>query len=120
VSLFQLGNFTLASGAPSAWKIECDALTAEDWDCLAFLGLRIVPSFGSVVGVPRGGLPFARAMSQYVTSGPRLIVDDVFTTGGSLLPFMDGERGSIALVAFARNPTPPWLYTIFQCSGGVT
>ena len=28
MDLFQLGNFTLRSGAKSHWKIECDALSA--------------------------------------------------------------------------------------------
>lgn len=117
IGLFQLGNFKLASGEVSMWKIECDALTEDDWDCLAAMAAKIVPYFGSVVGVPQGGLPFAKALRMYVTAGPRLVVDDVFTTGGSLRKIM--QDGDLAVVAFARNPPPPWLCVVWQLSGGV-
>lgn len=30
VNLFRLEDFTLSSGMPSAWKIDCDALTLDD------------------------------------------------------------------------------------------
>jgi orotate phosphoribosyltransferase len=113
-SLFQIGDFTLASGKSSLWKIECDGLTDEDWDCLAMLGWAKVPDFGSVVGVPRGGLKFAKAMEDYATAGPRLVVDDVFTTGESIRKVM--RDGDLALVAFNRATTPPpsWLYSIWS------
>lgn len=115
MSLFQLGNFTLASGQTSPWKLECDALDDGDWECLAYLGSRIVPSFGSVIGVPRGGLPFAKAMEKYITDGPRLVVDDVFTTGKSLAPYLN--EYTFALVVFARtNPPSPWLYSVLRLS----
>lgn len=115
MSLFQLGKFILASGQESRWKLEADALDDGDWECLAYLGSQIVPAFGSVVGVPRGGLAFARAMEKYATSGPRLVVDDVFTTGGSLRKILEAEEddGFFALVAFARKPPPSWLYAVW-------
>lgn len=108
--LFQLGNYVLASGLPSCWKLECDALGDDDWECLAYLGSRKVPQFGSVVGVPRGGLEFARAMEKYKTVGPRLVVDDVFTTGGTLMKFVRPD--DLVLVAFARSAPPAWVRVI--------
>ena len=35
MTLLQEGNFTLASGKTSEFKIECDALTQEDWSTAA-------------------------------------------------------------------------------------
>ncbi len=53
-NLFIRQNFILHSGKPSDFKIECDALTDDDWECLAYLIAKRV-SFSSVVGVPNGG-----------------------------------------------------------------
>ena len=64
-TLFQTGDFTLRSGVQSAWKIECDALTLEDWRGLAAMAVERLPPFGRVEGVPRGGLPFADALQGY-------------------------------------------------------
>ena len=35
MNLFQLGKFTSHAGKELNWKIECDALTDADWECLA-------------------------------------------------------------------------------------
>ena len=113
MSLFQLGKFMLASGQMSLWKIECDNLDDGDWECLAYLAACRVPQFRTVIGIPRGGLKFAEAISPYrSSSGPRLVVDDVFTTGTSIKQMM--RDGDIALVAFARAKPPPWLYTVLE------
>ncbi len=107
MALFQPGYFTLASGQPSLWKLEADTLTDDDWGVLAHLAYDRLPPYGEVRGVPRGGLPFAKALRAY-SSGPdfpTLIADDVYTTGGSIRKIM--REGDLAVVAFARNPTPP-------------
>lgn len=109
MTLFQTGDFTLASGQQSRWKIECDALTTEDWQGLAAIAAEILPPFCSVHGVPRGGYPFAEALEPYITpnSSPVLIADDVWTTGGSWHKFVKSiytGRPTIGVVAFARKP----------------
>lgn len=118
MNLFQLGNFTLHSGQPSRWKIEMDALTPDDWGCLAVMmmdTLKPYPAFSEIIGVPRGGLPLARAfgecrLAMYPRS-PRLIVDDVLTTGKSITALM--QPGDLGWVVFARGPCPPGVRALF-------
>ncbi len=105
-AVFQRGDFLLAGGSRSSWKIECDALTSEDWATLAMMAVEQGLTFSGALGVPRGGLLFAEALRPYVSDGPVLIVDDVLTTGGSILRLMAEHPGSIGLVAFARGPLP--------------
>lgn len=116
VSLFQSGTFILNSGKHSPWKIDCDALTAEDIATLAEMISHRISNFGSVEGVPRGGLRLAEAMKKYVTQGPLLIVDDVLTTGGSMDHHRAG-RHALGAVIFARGLCPAWITSIFQIVG---
>ncbi len=112
--LFRAAPFTSHGGEELTWKIECDGLTEGDWEAMALIYMESrPPAFGDVWGVPRGGLPLARALRRYVTTGPRLIVDDVLTTGGSILGAMrEHDRG---LVAFSRaRALPARVSAIFQ------
>ena len=34
-NLFTSGDFISHAGLPLKWKIECDAIRPEEWDCLA-------------------------------------------------------------------------------------
>lgn len=127
-ALFQIGDFTLASGQKSRWKIECDGLTPTDWDALALMTMERFPHrFVEVVGVPRGGVPYADALDLYTdlgaTSRRALVVDDVWTTGGSMQRFIDQHDELVALdsmghldraVVFARNPVPEGVVALFQ------
>jgi orotate phosphoribosyltransferase len=121
MSLFRLGDFTLHSGSQSRWKIDCDALSPQDWEALAVMLVERLPAFGLVVGVPEGGLPLADALGKYADSvGPVLVVDDVLTTGRS----MEEERefllkrykpeDNLGAVVFARGPCPDWVYPLFR------
>ena len=111
--LFQLGNFKLHSGQRSFFKIDCDYLIDSDLECLAKIASEFLPKFGTVVGIPSGGLLFAEKMRAYSTSlYPRLLVDDVYTTGRSMEDFQRG--GDIGLVIFAREKCPNWIYPIFK------
>ena len=116
MALFRTGIFTLHSGDTSTLKIDCDALTVDDWETISVQVAQRF-KFGSVVGVPSGGIPFARAMLPYVEDDIRytLIVDDVLTTGAS----MEHERArcsgrTIGVVLFARGPCPEWIHPVFR------
>lgn len=122
-SLFQTGDFTLASGQKSAWKIECDALTADDWAALAVMLVERLPEFCGVHGVPRGGIPLMKALvpHQRIGAALPLVVDDVWTTGGSMETFIRNKRDAgqlgdevLRAVVFARNPTPAAVVALFQ------
>lgn len=124
-ALFQIGDFTLASGQKSSWKIECDALTKDDWAALALMLVERLPEpFSLVLGVPRGGLPFADALRHYTANeGYVLVVDDVWTTGRSMQRYIDADVQRVEThrikraVAFARSPTPPGVVALFRTHG---
>jgi orotate phosphoribosyltransferase len=114
-ALFQTGDFTLRSGQRSRWKIACDALTTDDWKTLAMMAAEILPPFGRVEAVPRGGLLFAISLNKYINpdSSVLLICEDVVTTGGSVERIRDG-RDAIGVCVFARGPVPSWVTPLFQ------
>ena len=113
--LFQSGDFVLHSGASSGFKIDCDALTDDDWETLA----RIVAGrtkFGAVYGVPSGGERFADALQKYIdpSESTTLLVDDVLTTGASMEAARKLTPGVVlGVVVFARGACPPWIWPIF-------
>lgn len=115
MSLFRLGDYTLASGRRSAWKIDCDGLDDDDWAALARMVAEMLKDtpFSAVEGVPRGGLPFARALERYrSTSGGLLIAEDVVTTGGSMERHRGGREAQ-GVVVFSRGGAPAWVRPLF-------
>lgn len=124
-NLFKLGTFIAAGGDRLAWKIECDALTPEDWATIAKAMSDRIPPFGTVCGMLRGGTPLADAMRQYATHGNAnvLVCDDVWTTGKSMRNFVGARnlehwhglvvfaRGELDanIQCFMQHPVPPWL-----------
>lgn len=118
MNLFQFGDFTLRSGAKSKWKIECDALTLEDWESLAAMAVERLSPFSRVYGVPRGGIPFADALRKYATVGPVLIAEDVCTTGGSMTRYVQELKlhmeSCIGVCAFQRGPDVSWVTPVFK------
>lgn len=123
MNLYQHGDFTLNSGAKSTFKIECDALTDEDWVGIAHMIHLILLAkdepFCTVEGVPRGGLKLAKQMEKYRSSidssyGVHLICDDVLTTGESMerarTAYQKREISSVIGVVYkARGPYPSWI-----------
>lgn len=90
MSLFQCGQFRLHSGGVSDFKIECDALTSQDWCAIAQQVAKIHPIASEIIGIPTGGELFAENLRLYVDivpTGPRIVVDDVLTTGASFKPY---------------------------------
>lgn len=126
MSLFNRGSFTLHSGQQSDWLIDCDALTEEDLDALAYI-FSTYQSYQSVVSIPTGGDRFARALRRYQQPRPLmqplpivLIADDVLTTGSSFAStrrniLLEMDNISVkGVVIFARKPPPQWVVPIFR------
>lgn len=117
MSLFGLGNFTLASGLLSPFKIDCDYLTDGDIETVAWIiNKNLKLKFRTVEGVPTGGLRLADALQQYATPnepGVVLIVDDVWTTGGSMKKQRANRTSAIGAVIFARGPIEPWVLALW-------
>lgn len=121
MNLFNKGEVTLSSGLISDFKIDCDALSDEDIECLAHLISKKF-SFYRVEAVPTGGNRLAKALEKYANRFCQeiLIVDDVLTTGNSM-ERIKKEKASYAhhtrvkgVVVFARGECPNWIYPIFQ------
>lgn len=122
--LFQDGKFKSAAGIMLPFKIDCDALTDEDLACIAkHVDEKIVyfQYVRAVMSVPSGGDRFAAALQPYCRSAEPngnevLLVDDVWTTGSSMLK-VAAEHGLIeqlgtrvkACVLFARGSHPHWV-----------
>lgn len=113
MSLLKWGSFISHSGKVLPFKIDCDSLTDEDWECLAkVVATRF--SFKKAIGIPSGGIRFANALNRYRkdTSVLTLIVDDVFTTGASFEPYNGSYN--VGVVLFARAETPGWIIPVFD------
>ncbi len=120
--LFQLGDFDLHSGYKTKWKIDAECLTDSELKALAKMASLLLPPFGSVRAVPRGGLRFAAALLEYVTTGPMLIVDDVLTTGASMeeaTSDLTDDCFYLGVVIFARSKCPDWVTALFTVASGL-
>ena len=114
MSLFQDGNFKSHAGLPLKWKLECDAITEDEWRCLAKIVMEYQERpFYKAVGIPRGGLKFAEAMNEYASGNEEdsiMVCDDVFTTGTSFKEFINenypmwSAGQGFRWVVFARRP----------------
>ena len=117
MNIFIREDFISHAGLPLTWKVECDALTDKDYEALAKIVSEKM-TFRDVKGIPRGGIPFEKALKLYCTnndSDPLLICDDVYTTGTSMREVY--EDGAIGVVVFARNEvTDDWVKAIWQLS----
>jgi hypothetical protein len=119
-NLFVRKDFISHAGQSLEFKIECDALTDEDLECLAYIISKQV-KFCDVEGVPSGGERLAKKLKKHgagAFSGHQfLIVDDVLTTGGSMEKFKQKfacSTGIIGIVIFARGTCPAWVRPIFR------
>lgn len=124
MNLFQLGDFTLHSGGKSNFKIDCDCLSDTEIEVVASLLAERLPPFRSVTGIPQGGLRLATAMQKHCYPSDwfvDLLVDDVWTTGGSMEKArldMGGLHPVRGAVIFARRPVAAWVTPLFQMYAG--
>ena len=122
IDLFQKINFTSHAGLDLTWKIEMDALTPDEWECIAHMIMELSPPFKEAIGIPRGGNILGKLLNQHGTGKreqPICIVDDVLTTGGSMNDFKAKRQWRnpskyIGWVVFARNKPPSWVKALFQ------
>ena len=87
MDLFQKVDFKSSAGLDLTWKIECDAVSDDEWKCIATMIMERANPFRSAIGVPTGGIKLAELLNEYGTGSyldPVCIVDDVLTTGKSM------------------------------------
>ena len=117
MNLFVKEDFISHAGLPLTWKVECDALDENDYEALAKIVSEKM-TFRDVKGIPRGGIPFEKALKPYSSNNdtdPLLICDDVYTTGTSMREVY--EDGALGIVVFARNEIQDdWVKAIWQLS----
>lgn len=122
--LFRSIDFKSHAGLDLSWKIEMDALSKNEWFTIARMILEISPPFHSAIGIPRGGVLLGELLNKYGTGNeedPFCIVDDVLTTGKSMIDYreeMNIERWqkscALGWVVFARVKPPKWIKALFQ------
>lgn len=91
-NLLKWGEFTSHSGVTLPFKIDCDALSDEDIECIAAI-ISQAFTFNKIIGIPTGGLRLAKALEKYRSVKDNiydflLIVDDVITTGSSMKEYI--------------------------------
>ena len=122
IELFQKVDFKSHSGLDLTWKIEMDALSHGEWECIAQMIMELTPPFKEAIGIPRGGNILGKLMNKHGTGkreDPICIVDDVLTTGGSMNEFKTKRQWRnpskyIGWVVFSRSQTPHWVNALFQ------
>ena len=122
IDLFQKIDFTSHAGLDLTWKIEMDALSHREWECISHMIRELSPPFREAIGIPRGGNVLGKLLNRHGTgkrTDPICIVDDVLTTGGSMNEFLQKRQWRyptkyIGWVVFARNKPPHWCKALFQ------
>ena len=124
IDLFQKIDFTSLAGLDLTWKIEMDALSHREWECISHMIRELSPPFREAIGIPRGGNVLGKLLNRHGTGkeeDPICIVDDVLTTGMSMDTYreeMDIERWqkscALGWVVFARVRPPKWIKALFQ------
>ena len=124
IDLFQKIDFTSHAGLDLPWKVEMDALSHREWECISHMIRELSPPFREAIGIPRGGNVLGKLLNRHGTGkeeDPICIVDDVLTTGMSMDTYreeMDIERWqkscALGWVVFARVRPPKWIKALFQ------
>lgn len=117
-AFFRWGSYRSASGQQLRFKLECDELLPDDWECITELINERV-QFKRVFGVPTGGFKIQRVLRKF--EQPKkdlriLIIDDIYTTGGSIATYREWLSKHIGVhnmdnyvggVLFKRNEIAP-------------
>lgn len=115
--MIKLGEFTSSAGLVLPWKVECDMIP-DDWIHVFAAMIAQKFRFSRVMYIPEGGRRLAAALEDYKTEdGIVLIVDDVLTTGKSMIAARNKLRDDVeveGVVLVARTQiVPDWIYPIF-------
>jgi len=116
--LFIRREWIMHSGQVGHYEIRCSSLLPDEVACFAWLIAQRGP-FSDVYGIPRGGVPLAKALEPYRTAdGPKLIIDDVLTTGASMEEARrrPGWQNAIGVVLFTRGERPDWVRVLCDMS----
>lgn len=120
ITLFSNTPFISHSGQSLDWKINCDALSNEDIQTLAWI-ISSKFDFNEVIGIPTGGTRLATALQSYLVPDFEclLLVDDVLTTGASMKKayneWYTKRRRVAGVVIFTRTPNYPlWITPLFE------
>ena len=119
-NLFKAESFVSHSGLDLNWKIECDALSDPEWFTISQMIMEVSPPFREAHGIPRGGVKLGNLLRQYGTKkkeDPFCIVDDVLTTGGSMVECAETEfkgENVIGWVVFSRSHMPDLINALFR------
>ena len=126
MTLFSDVPFVSHAGLKLPYKIDCDALTDADIECLA----KVIAgrfTFARVRGVPSGGFRLSDVLQPYANGSddcPTLIVDDVLTTGASIMEsareYVPYGQPYIGVVIFARGPWPEWVTPMFASQEAIS
>ena len=125
---FALGKFTLSSGIPSIFKIDCEKFNNDEIMMHAFLASRLMAGSqplraSKIVSIPKGGDRLAQVLNDACRkddTAPIYIVDDVYTTGASMKrmraelneQFPNADIRGVVL--YARGPVPDWVQAVFN------
>ena len=121
IDLFQTVDFISHAGLPLKWKIECDALSDDEWKTIAKMIREYEDqNWQYAVGIPTGATRLGEILTTYGTGSvkdPVLIVDDVYTTGKSFIDFEEKhykDKKVIKWTVFARKPPTENVKVLFQ------
>lgn len=120
IDLFQKIDFKSHSGLDLSWKLEMDALTNNEWKCIAHMIMDYSKPFQAAIGIPRGGIKISQYLNEYATgisTDPYMLVDDVMTTGGSMENYKKEHLKNnhvMGWVVFARGSVPIWCDALFR------
>jgi len=67
IDLFQKIDFKSHGGLDLSWKIEMDALSDNEWKCIAHMINDLSIPFQAAIGIPRGGVKLGQYLNEYST-----------------------------------------------------